>query len=153
MFKVHFVNSKQILLNHSTLTHRDSLIAVDPCPSVFASSAVKTTEVPVALTGAVEKTNRPSLPVVPSVVRVLGPVWTSVHRDGHTLSSPRAGATGVIRKCLGGRTALSTPESLWCHTFSGELCAHDRCAHQYQKLPHDPQYDIKYFHHTAGNHL
>jgi len=67
------------------LTNRNSLITVGTRPSMFAAAAVITAEVPITLTGAVEETDGPSFPIVPSVVRVLRPMWARVHRDGHTL--------------------------------------------------------------------
>lgn len=123
------------------LTNRNSLVTVGPGQSVFTAAAVMTTEVSVTLTGTAEKTAGPSFPIIPSVVRVLRPMRLCVHRHRHTLSTPGAGATRVIRQSRRRRAALSTPETLWSHTLSGELSAHNHRAHNHQKaeLPHYPK--------------
>lgn len=123
------------------LTNRNSLVAVGPRPSVSAAAAVITAEVSITLTGTVEETDGPSFPIIASVVRVLRAVPARVHRHGHALSAPRAGATRVVVESGGRRAALSAPESFGCHTFSGELSAHDHRAHKHQKaaLPHYPK--------------
>lgn len=97
------------------------------------AAAVITAEVSVTLTGAVKETDGPSFPIIPSVVRVLRAVRARVHRDGHALSAPRAGATRVVVESRGRRAALSTPESFGCHALSGELSAHDHRARNQQK--------------------
>lgn len=123
------------------LTNRNSLITVGPSPPVSTAAAVITTEVSVTLTCAVEETDWPSFPVVPSVVGVLRAVRARIHRDGHALSAPHASTTRVVVQARGWRTALSTSQSLGCHTFSGELSTHDRRAQKNQKaaLPHYPK--------------
>ncbi len=129
------------------LTNRNSLVAVGPSPSVFAAAAVITAEVSVTLTGTVEETDGPSLPIIPSVVRVLRAVPARVHRHGHALSAPRAGATRVVVESGGRRAALSAPESFGCHALSGELSVHDHRAHKHQKaaLPHYPRMVANFF--------
>lgn len=97
------------------------------------AAAVITAEVSITLTGAVKETDGPSFPIIPSVVRVLRAVRARVHRDGHALSAPRAGATRVVVESRGRRAALSTPESFGCHALSGELSAHDHRARNQQK--------------------
>ncbi len=120
------------LPRRSSLTNINSLVTVGPRPSVSAAAAVIPAEVPVALTGAVEETDGPSFPIVPSIVRVLRAVRARVNRHGHALSAPRAGATRVVVESRGRRAALSTPESLSGHALSGELSAHDHRAHKHQ---------------------
>lgn len=104
-----------------SLTHSDSLIAVCPGQSVSALPAVVATEIPVALAGAVEESQRPPLPVVPSRVRVLRPVAAVVSGDGHTLPSPRAGAALVPGRPSRGRAALAAEQTLRGHALPGEL--------------------------------
>lgn len=100
-----------------------------------AAAAVVAAEVPIALTGAVEETDGPPLPIVAPVVRVLRAVRAPVRRDGHALSAPRAGATRVVAESGGRRAALSAPETFGRRALPGELCARDHRAHEQQKAP------------------
>lgn len=131
-----------IFLRGRALTNINPLVTVGPRPSVSAAAAVIPAEVPITLTSTVEVTDGPSLPVVPSVVRVLRAVRARVHRDGHALSAPRAGPARVVVESEGRRAALSTPESFGCHTLSGELGAHHHRAHKHQETApkHDPNF-------------
>lgn len=104
-----------------SLTHRDSLIAVCSSQSVFALPAVVAAEIPIALAGAVEESQGPPLPVVPSRVRVLGPVAAVVSCDGHALPSPRAGAALIPGRPRRGRAALAAAQTLGGHALPGEL--------------------------------
>lgn len=123
------------------LTNIYSLVTVGSSPSVSTAAAVVTAEVSITLTGAVEETDRPSFPIIPSVVRVLRPVRARVHPDIHTLPAPRAGATRVVDESEGRRAALSTPEHFGCHALSRELSAHHHRAREQQKvaLKHHPK--------------
>lgn len=134
------------------LTNIYSLVTVGPRPSVSTAAAVITAEVSITLTGAVKETDGPSFPIIPSVVRVLRAVRARVHRDGHALSAPRAGATRVVVESRGRRAALSTPELFRCHTLSGELSAHDHRARKQQKaaLKHYPKKRLANFTHGCG---
>lgn len=126
------------------LTNRNFLITADPGQSVSAAAAVVPAEIPVALAGAVEKSNRPPFSIVPTVVGILRPVRPRVHRDGDALSAPCTKTAEIPGESGGRWTTLSAPEPLWCDALSGELGADHHRAHQHRNTvgPNSPKHDI-----------
>lgn len=104
-----------------SLTHRDPLITVWSSEPVSALPTVVATEVPITLASAVEKCQRPPLPVISSSVGVLGSVAAVVCRNGNTLPPSCARATLVPCHPCRGRAALATAQPLGGNALPGEL--------------------------------
>lgn len=132
------------------LTHTDSLITVYSSKPISAPSTVVPTKFCVTLAGPVKEAQRPSFPIVPSVVRVLRAVWPPINDDWHTPATPGPHSTFIVGQASGRWTAGGTTQDLGCHTFAWELRLGDRDVHAERKhtLPHPVYMQVLFKHRT-----